>query len=166
MLSSPGWTRTNNPPVNSRMLCQLSYRGTVLSGRIVAAPARCFRSRDAGRPSASREGGVRAHGLLRTDSHKVTTGLQPACGDLPRGGRDRFGHAPLLVEPAFDQGGHLGSACDRALAPDPDRDQPAHPLARGRDRSNSGEVGRCRADLCELLLEFLGALEVGVLEFA
>ena len=26
-LSSPGWTRTNNPPVNSRMLCQLSYRG-------------------------------------------------------------------------------------------------------------------------------------------
>jgi hypothetical protein len=29
---SPGWTRTNNPPVNSRMLCQLSYRGTVLSG--------------------------------------------------------------------------------------------------------------------------------------
>jgi hypothetical protein len=31
--SSPGWTRTNNPPVNSRMLCQLSYRGTVPSGR-------------------------------------------------------------------------------------------------------------------------------------
>ena len=30
---SPGWTRTNNPPVNSRMLCQLSYRGSVLSGR-------------------------------------------------------------------------------------------------------------------------------------
>ncbi len=26
-VSSPGWTRTNNPPVNSRMLCQLSYRG-------------------------------------------------------------------------------------------------------------------------------------------
>jgi hypothetical protein len=26
-LSSPGWTRTNNPPVNSRMLCQLSYWG-------------------------------------------------------------------------------------------------------------------------------------------
>jgi hypothetical protein len=31
--NSPGWTRTNNPPVNSRMLCQLSYRGTVLGGR-------------------------------------------------------------------------------------------------------------------------------------
>ena len=28
VLDSPGWTRTNNPPVNSRMLCQLSYRGT------------------------------------------------------------------------------------------------------------------------------------------
>ena len=25
---SPGWTRTNNPSVNSRMLCQLSYRGS------------------------------------------------------------------------------------------------------------------------------------------
>lgn len=24
---SPDWTRTSNPPVNSRMLCQLSYRG-------------------------------------------------------------------------------------------------------------------------------------------
>src|SRR6478736_3499640 len=27
VVSSPGWTRTNNPPVNSRMLCQLSYWG-------------------------------------------------------------------------------------------------------------------------------------------
>jgi hypothetical protein len=26
---SPGWTRTNNPSVNSRMLCQLSYRGSI-----------------------------------------------------------------------------------------------------------------------------------------
>ncbi|CAD5945139.1 protein of unknown function [Streptomyces sp. KY75] len=25
---SPDWTRTSNPPVNSRMLCQLSYRGS------------------------------------------------------------------------------------------------------------------------------------------
>ena len=40
-LSSPGWTRTNNPPVNSRMLCQLSYRGTVLSG------PKCSRDRGA-----------------------------------------------------------------------------------------------------------------------
>ena len=28
LVSSPGWTRTNNPSVNSRMLCQLSYRGS------------------------------------------------------------------------------------------------------------------------------------------
>ena len=26
--NSRGWTRTNNPPVNSRMLCQLSYAGS------------------------------------------------------------------------------------------------------------------------------------------
>jgi hypothetical protein len=31
--SSPGWTRTNNPPVNSRMLCQLSYRGSTGGGQ-------------------------------------------------------------------------------------------------------------------------------------
>src|SRR4029079_11549746 len=37
--SSPGWTRTNNPPVNSRMLCQLSYRGRQRA-RSVAAPNR------------------------------------------------------------------------------------------------------------------------------
>jgi hypothetical protein len=26
-LCSPDWTRTNNPAINSRMLCQLSYGG-------------------------------------------------------------------------------------------------------------------------------------------
>ena len=33
---SPGWTRTNNLPVNSRLLCQLSYRGMVQRGQTVA----------------------------------------------------------------------------------------------------------------------------------
>ena len=28
MAGSPGRTRTSNPPVNSRLLCQLSYRGS------------------------------------------------------------------------------------------------------------------------------------------
>jgi hypothetical protein len=31
---SPGWTRTNNPSVNSRMLCQLSYRGSLSPHRL------------------------------------------------------------------------------------------------------------------------------------
>src|SRR5579884_828467 len=38
--SSPGWTRTNNPPVNSRMLCQLSYRGSaaaIVAGSFAAS---------------------------------------------------------------------------------------------------------------------------------
>jgi hypothetical protein len=40
--SSPGWTRTSNPPVNSRMLCQLSYRGTArLSVTALDGLARC-----------------------------------------------------------------------------------------------------------------------------
>ena len=29
MCCSPSWTRTNNLPVNSRLLCQLSYRGSL-----------------------------------------------------------------------------------------------------------------------------------------
>ena len=41
---SPGWTRTNNPSVNSRMLCQLSYRGRkrpeVYPGRAVLSRER------------------------------------------------------------------------------------------------------------------------------
>ena len=39
---SPGWTRTNNPPINSRMLCQLSYRGSLVQrgANISKAPAR------------------------------------------------------------------------------------------------------------------------------
>ncbi len=28
---SPGWTRTSNPAVNSRMLCQLSYGGSSIA---------------------------------------------------------------------------------------------------------------------------------------
>jgi hypothetical protein len=30
--SSPDWTRTSNPSINSRMLCQLSYGGPSFSG--------------------------------------------------------------------------------------------------------------------------------------
>ena len=34
---SPGWTRTSNLSVNSRMLCQLSYRGPYVCARPGAA---------------------------------------------------------------------------------------------------------------------------------
>ena len=34
---SPAWTRTRNPSVNSRMLCQLSYGGLPRSARLVGA---------------------------------------------------------------------------------------------------------------------------------
>src|SRR5215213_2229744 len=37
--SSPGWTRTSNPSVNSRMLCQLSYRGMLQMRLYVSWPA-------------------------------------------------------------------------------------------------------------------------------
>ena len=36
---SPDWTRTNNLPVNSRLLCQLSYRGMLLGDTIAKALA-------------------------------------------------------------------------------------------------------------------------------
>ena len=38
--SSPDWTRTNNLPVNSRLLCQLSYRGSC-SARLRISPTPC-----------------------------------------------------------------------------------------------------------------------------
>lgn len=41
---SPDWTRTNNPPVNSRMLCQLSYRGSckhTLARGVLREKSRC-----------------------------------------------------------------------------------------------------------------------------
>jgi hypothetical protein len=34
---SPAWTRTRNPSVNSRMLCQLSYGGLPFSAHVVGA---------------------------------------------------------------------------------------------------------------------------------
>src|SRR5688572_23975063 len=43
---SPGWTRTNNPPVNSRMLCQLSYRGSCAAQASKRARAPGNRPRD------------------------------------------------------------------------------------------------------------------------
>src|SRR6478672_4713877 len=46
-LHSPGWTRTNNPPVNSRMLCQLSYWGQQ-RGSVYRAKSR-FDLREQGR---------------------------------------------------------------------------------------------------------------------
>src|SRR4051812_32805055 len=42
--SSPGWTRTNNPSVNSRMLCLLSYRGKSV-GRVYDFGGGASRSR-------------------------------------------------------------------------------------------------------------------------
>src|SRR6187200_197300 len=36
---SPGWTRTNNLPINSRLLCQLSYRGKAATGSPQQRPA-------------------------------------------------------------------------------------------------------------------------------
>ena len=54
----PGWTRTTNPPVNSRMLCQLSYRGR--------QPRDCSRAfRGALRGGRRRAGRTRAHASLR-----------------------------------------------------------------------------------------------------
>jgi hypothetical protein len=34
---SPAWTRTRNRPINSRKLCQLSYRGLLIGARNLPA---------------------------------------------------------------------------------------------------------------------------------
>ena len=45
-LCSPGWTRTNNPAINSRVLCQLSYRGRTALGACVAVASARLPHRD------------------------------------------------------------------------------------------------------------------------
>src|SRR5439155_25148538 len=69
------------------------------------------------------------YGLLRTLSHQIAAGLQPALRRLPCDRRDRRVHAPLLVADPFAQGDRLRPARNDPLAARPDRDQPAHPLA-------------------------------------
>ena len=54
---SPGWTRTNNPPINSRMLCQLSYRGSLEPAQI-SKRDRGVANREPPRRSASVEADV------------------------------------------------------------------------------------------------------------
>ena len=65
--SSPGWTRTNNPPVNSRMLCQLSYRGRQ-RGRSVAVQNLGSRAvAEASKPEEPGDGGeARGSSVRRT----------------------------------------------------------------------------------------------------
>ena len=66
--SSPGWTRTNNPSVNSRMLCQLSYRGlTTTRLRTLAARSAyvVFRSQ-------------LLHGLINSGPYAISFPAQPA----------------------------------------------------------------------------------------
>lgn len=50
---SPGWTRTNNLPINSRLLCQLSYRGML---RLLLSDARLYQKP---RPATQSSRGVR-----------------------------------------------------------------------------------------------------------
>src|ERR687893_2971158 len=47
---SPGWTRTSNPSINSRMLCQLSYRGKVTAGGLYGATLAASRRRGGAAP--------------------------------------------------------------------------------------------------------------------
>src|SRR6187431_1408195 len=42
---SPGWIRTNDPSINSRMLCQLSYGGSVSSAVNLSKRPGCARNR-------------------------------------------------------------------------------------------------------------------------
>jgi hypothetical protein len=77
--SSPGWTRTTNPSVNSRMLCQLSYRGitgvhansgadrwTTLAYRHTRAQLQASLRTGADRVGTHAPGRVRQDGPIRT----------------------------------------------------------------------------------------------------
>src|SRR3954469_6316809 len=95
--SSPDWTRTSNPSINSRMLCQLSYGGLPRAAR----PGQP--SQDIPRPQAPDAGlrarlGQRGSGLLSShqDSRRSTVKLSnlvfAGAGYVlgARAGRDRY----------------------------------------------------------------------------
>src|SRR6476619_1492351 len=108
---SPGWTRTNNPPVNSRMLCQLSYRGSVQRAHIskVDVPVQIGLSLGgSGRPDLLLGGGEGLPGrpldlrVLRVDTgvvleephHRPVAARGPA-GDHPHAAAALEGDVPL-----------------------------------------------------------------------
>src|SRR5205823_3053956 len=107
--SSPGWTRTNNPPVNSRMLCQLSYRG--LAAAIVAGPlaASCeCANLVAERGEALLELDVRPEGIVGGDAGEGTALESRSRIEKPRrndAGRARA--APGGSEPGLGLGGQI-----------------------------------------------------------
>ena len=75
-LCSPDWTRTNNPAINSRMLCQLSYGGRAgrdpLAERVhqrpgapgAARPTLAYRATGSVSPSARPSGGPRGEAVV------------------------------------------------------------------------------------------------------
>src|SRR5215210_3395483 len=91
---SPGWTRTSNPSVNSRMLCQLSYRGK-LQMRLYGS-----------RPAASSFRGGGAQGALELLNLRLEHFLPVVVGRLPlavfaaqyREPQPRFTHGTLRWE--------------------------------------------------------------------
>ena len=98
---SPGWTRTNNLPVNSRLLCQLSYRGMVIS----AGPRwRC--ATIAKQPPGSENG---AAGASR--GWQIAVGAGPEDGFPPlRPALGASAEADLLLEVVQRRGGLLAHA--------------------------------------------------------
>src|SRR5699024_12872012 len=83
LVCSPGWARTSDPSINSRMLCQLSYGGKSQSPADVVtslanSPAAeqsdpgCFRSQPCGYPHQP------ATGCRTVRTNRVDTRVRPA----------------------------------------------------------------------------------------
>src|SRR4051794_16146763 len=108
---SPGWTRTNNPSVNSRMLCQLSYRGSWSPHRL-----------------ASRNEPLRI-GQAPASAH-ADVGLSGREGGLGGCAGERIGGVDtlvVLVEPLHLGASGRGTPGDHADAPSTaHRDVPGH----------------------------------------
>src|SRR6266542_1270199 len=91
--SSPGWTRTNNPPVNSRMLCQLSYRGSRGGGArergVLHRPLARVRAFRRGRADAGESGRLAGGARGRAHGAAATVRLRPPVRPAAYGGRRR-----------------------------------------------------------------------------
>src|SRR6478752_414156 len=113
MSGSPGWTRTNNPPINSRMLCQLSYRGsrpqTLATRRRVAKSGSGRVVADLGLGLAQGKVGHGHHlGVVRVEAAVV--GVHPGDGSADRAAAADHGEAERVADGyatlQHDAGGH------------------------------------------------------------
>ena len=126
---SPGWTRTNNIPVNSRTLCQLSYRGSrwTRNRDLIKEPGR-------GRTPA----GARPAPRRRPPARPGCASSAPPEGGVPLDHRFGRRQVPAPVEHHAPFPGHRQEPFDHDAGGDPFPEHLRQPARRRSGRSRAG----------------------------